>query len=1374
MVFRPTLLDALEEKKDREAPSLIAGDTLFSYREMIGRAKHIGRALVRCGIKKGDRVLLSMSRTADSICAMLGILYAGGVYVPVDARWPEERLSYVRKETESVLLLDDGICREFLGSNPKDAVLPAISREDTAAIVYTSGSTGQPKGSVIFHKTIQLLDPLVKEDPPFKNSKVHLSLVNLTYILALITCSVAFNAGAALLFATEEELASPFLLARSMRRHQVGVFFITPSVFLRLMEFPVLKEPFYRLQFLGLAGEAVTPDAASRIQDAISGKLMIHYGSTEVMQCASGNWNGEEEICLSQPAEGVTLYLFDEDGREALLPGEEGEVCIGGPGADSGYYLNRPELTDEKYVVHPGYGRLFHTGDFGRRTKDGSITLVGRKDGMVKLNGQRIEVEEIEAAFEAYPGILRAAACIQSVAGKDALCVFYSAETDIPERELRVYLGGVLPVYMIPAFIRKLDNMPENASGKLNRGCLPQIQPRRVNVRQPSAAVLTPVHNTELSLLARAAASVKAQTYDGGRISWIIGVHNMDPSYAEEVRRLFGKIDGVTVLVLKEPLKKLGAIRNYLLDHVNSDYLFWLDADDELMPECIRQGIQFMETTHADMVQLQVNEIAGENAWVISRRANIRETKPAVYKKGDPRIGNCFSGGGIDVWSWGYRTDFLKKNRICFDTSEHGSLCDGMFVVKALSHAERVARLTGEAHYLYYFLPGSDMQKRSAGEQVYQSCLSLIYYLERTEEEKEDCLDLNDWRWSVLPLLLAVFTNPSVGKEKKEELHAKMRPWISALRAIDPEELFQGRPETALPDVILHLFPDEGKEKSRPVFKHLLLEDLPWTEETQLKLQIQEAAESRNYHLIPHETNPFRAKFSATAASEPAFVNLSPAESEAKKRELIRSYRKAEEMRGFKPGEIPLRITQFRTAETTADILFTWDARYISDQSVYWLKKSWTSLPGYCPAEAPSVIRAIRKAVNGEEVEAVYPVTKMTEGYLKQGPGTYPTIICWEADAHIAPEEIQKRLKEMGKMHQALRSVVVTTKKGDAFQVVLKLPRTEFFHADLRDEKEQKAFFTALADKDLSEDTRLGQKLSLRVGWIRISEETSILYLCAPHLIIDGVSFSLLAMELLGRRAIRDDTLLWHHHLWRWFKKDRTVSIQYWNRLLGDRWEMTSLPQREDSKATAAFRPFYAAGGRKLYQEAVSLCSARHITMATLMHYALGKALMELLNIPEVLFLTVGKGRSAELSSLIGMLMDSFPVRMRAEDTPEDLERQIHTSREHAWIWNLSDKDFLKGHGENILHLDVMNIDIPGQTPKRRADLPPMTGEMLRAKLMTDIQNQNPLSCRLIALVDDQLTFTGIYDENRHTPQLIRRLQTGLIRSLRALVKRQG
>ena len=940
MIFSPTLLNALEEKKNSEAPALIVGDTILSYREMIGRSRHIGRALVRCGIKKGDRVVLSMSRTADAICAMLGILYAGGVYVATDERWPEERLSFIRKETESVLLLDDGTCRELLKSDPEDALLPDISREDAAAIIYTSGSTGRPKGAVIFHKTIQLMDPLIKEDPPFKNGKVHLSLANFTYILALITCTAAFNAGAALLFATEKELARPSLLAQSMTRHKVDVFFITPSVFLRLMEYPVLKAPFFRLQFLGLVGEAVTPDTASRIQEAIGGKLMIHYGSTEVMQCAAGSWNAGEEICLSQPAEGVRLYLFDDDGTEVLLPGEEGEICVAGPGAESGYYLNHPDLTDEKYKVHPIYGRLFHTGDYGRRTNNGSITLIGRKDGMVKLNGQRIEAEEIEAAFEAYPGILRAASCVQSVAGNDALCVFYTSETDISERELRRYLGEALPVYMIPAFIRKLDRMPENASGKLDRRRLQQIQLRERNTLPPSADVLTPVHNTELSLLERAAASVKAQTYNDGRVNWIIGIHNMDSSFAEKVRQRFGKIDGVTVLVLDEPVKKLGAIRNFLLEHADSDYLFWLDADDELAPECIRQGIQFMETTHADMVQLQVDEKAEENAWVVSRRANIRKAEPEVYKKGDPRIGNCFSGGGIDIWSWGYRTAFLKKNNLRFDISEHGSLCDGMFVVQALSHAGRVACLPGETHYIYYFHSGSDMQKRSTGEQIYQSCLSLVYNLEQTEEaEKEGCLDLNDWRWSVLPLLLAVFTNPGTGKEKKNEIHAKMRSWILSLRAIDPEVLFQGRPETALPDVIWRLFPDETKEKSRPHYKHLLLEDLPWREAKQLKPQIQEAAASRNYHLVPHETNPFRAKLCDSAAPELAFVDLTRSGTEEKKRDLIRSYRKTEEVRRFKPGEIPLRITQFRMTETSADMLLTWDVRYISDQSVDWLKK---------------------------------------------------------------------------------------------------------------------------------------------------------------------------------------------------------------------------------------------------------------------------------------------------------------------------------------------------------------------------------------------------------------------------------------------------
>ena len=937
MENKATILEELEDKKHLRDTALISGEEKLSYAEMIQRSQHIARALVRDGIRKGDCVMLTMSRGVDAVCAIMGILYAGAVFVPTDPRWPAERMEFVKSDTKSVLQLDDACFQRLLSADAEGTALPAVTADDPAAVIFTSGSTDVPKGVVIHHKVLQVYVRFEQlGDEACLQAKTCLCVVNFAYVVALMMIVLAFHYGQTLLLSTDEELANPMLLAQSMDRHQVDFFPITPSVALRLLELPFFREPFYRLKSLPLTGEMVTPQAAERLDAAISGSVWIHYGSTEAGECATCRWRKGEEIRLGTRADGVHIYLLDENGEE-VGPDGEGEIFISGPSADCGYYLNRPELTKEKFPVHPRLGRLFQTGDYGRRTKDGDIAPIGRKDGMVKLNGQRIEVEEIEAAIEAFPGILRAAACVQKTEINEILCAFYTSDTQIDERRLRQHLSERLPMYMIPAFLKPLDAIPESASGKRDRKRLPVIRLSQKK-NSPRVTVLTPVHQTDLSLLERAAVSVKAQSYPSDRIEWIVGIHNMDDAYRKEAEERLGKTENVQVFALNEPTKTLGAIRNALLDRAQGAYLFWLDADDELTPSCVSRAVEAMEEGTADLVTFSVREEAEEGAWYMPRRANVREKERCVYERKDPRIGALFSGGGVDVWSWGYRTAFLKEAGIHFDTAPSSSFGDGIFLVDAVSQAERIAVLPAEEGYVYYINAESDLQNRVNREQSYKACLAALYLMEKTAElERRRTIDLNDWRWTFLTLMLSFFTSPFAPREQKEEIREKMRPWADRLRAVDASLLFPGRSESNVTDILYTLFPEEVQKHSAPIFGHRRLADIPYTEPEKLTHELRERMQAKDYHLIPDETNPFRAQFRADAQPEIAFVDLTGASSAQKKEERIRGYLRLEELRGFEKGEVALRITQFRAEERKSELLITWDKRYVSELAVNWL-----------------------------------------------------------------------------------------------------------------------------------------------------------------------------------------------------------------------------------------------------------------------------------------------------------------------------------------------------------------------------------------------------------------------------------------------------
>ena len=938
MQIKKSFFEVLEANSENEDIAVIAGAEQLSYRELVRRSKQIGRALVKSGVQKGDRILHTMNRNVTAVCAIMGIIYAGGVFVATDNRWPEERMNFIKSDTGSVLTLDDAGCLKLLEEETEGVELPEVTGEDAAAIVYTSGSTGVPKGTVILHESLQTFVDLDKlDDDTCATAKTFYMIVNFAYVVAFLGFVLNFNYGKTVLLATDEELANPLLMAKAMNEHEVDFFSATPSVVMRLLEVPFFHEPIRRLRALAVTGEKLTEQMGEKLSEAISGTLWIHYGTTEMGQCASFRWRKGEDIRLGHRAEGVKIYLLDENGEE-VGPGEEGEIMISGPSADGGYYLNQPELTRKKYTVHPKFGRLFGTGDFGRRAEDGDITLIGRKDGMVKLHGQRIEVEELEAAIETYPGIQRAAVSLQKNETSEALVAFYTAEQEIDERGLREHLAKILPRYMIPAFLRRLDAMPETVSGKLNRRLLPEIEFGKKK-ELPLVSVLTPVHNVDLKLLERAAASIRAQEYEADRIQWIIGVHNMDEAYRKELEdALLGKTDNMTIFSLEEPAEKLGAIRNALLEHAEGKYLFWLDADDELLPGCICRAVETMEQTGAELVRFPFREEVEEGAWYVSRRPGIREQELCVYRKKDPRIGECFAGGGIELWTWGYRADFLKELGIRFDTSEYSALGDAGFLIQAVSEAKQVAFLPGEEGYVYYVRSGSDLQGNASSEKAYRTCLSALQLLEqsvKTEESKT--LDLSEWRWTIISHMMAFFSFPKIQKQQKEEIHDRLRPWVDSQRAIDPEIAFSGRPEQSITDVIAALFPEETEKHKEPLFRHRRVSEFPYREKEMLQKELKERMTAKGYHMIPDEKNPFRARLQEDALPEIAVVDLSKVDSAEKKEAQIRGYIRMEEIRGFELDEVSLRITEFRMDDEKSELLLTWNERYVSEIAADWL-----------------------------------------------------------------------------------------------------------------------------------------------------------------------------------------------------------------------------------------------------------------------------------------------------------------------------------------------------------------------------------------------------------------------------------------------------
>lgn len=469
-----TILDTLDQHRDNGHIALICGDETLTYRQLIADAKHIARGLLSEGVKRGDRVLFCMNRTADAIRAWFGILYAGAAYVAADTDWPRERLEYARKETGAVFSMTDETCAALRKKKADSLELPCVEGEDEMAIYFTSGSTGEPKGVVLHHISF---GSAAMGDPPRQQCGEIFCLINkFAYIITMINTFTILSAGKTMLLATDGEQAEAGLLAEAMLRYRADTISGTPSVFLRFLEHPEFARAFAELTHLSLLGERMVPSLIRRITDATGARLIFDYGTSEMPQCAEYCYRGDGKIHLGKAGYRVRLYLLDEN-MEEIRPGEEGELFIGGVPAAHGHYLNRPDLDAEKYVEDSPFGRLFRTGDIVRLDMDGEITLIGRKDDMVKLHGQRIEIGEVENAIAGFQGIRSAAVRLIGDAPNEMLVGYYTVFEEISEAELRRSLAERLPYYMIPSLFMKLDAMPENANGKLDYRALPHIEP---------------------------------------------------------------------------------------------------------------------------------------------------------------------------------------------------------------------------------------------------------------------------------------------------------------------------------------------------------------------------------------------------------------------------------------------------------------------------------------------------------------------------------------------------------------------------------------------------------------------------------------------------------------------------------------------------------------------------------------------------------------------------------------------------------------------------------------------------------------------------------------------------------------------------------
>ena len=522
---RDLSLHQLVETQVAERPQALAvvhGKQELTYTELNQRANRLAHYLRRRGVGLEVRVGVLLDRSVEFIVALLGILKAGGAYVPLDGAYPKQRLQFMLEDAGVHLLLtarnhhelvEEAEGREviYLDSNEglfeseSDENLPNLNQsDDLAYVMYTSGSTGQPKGVGVSHRAI---NRLVRNTNyvQFENTDRVAQASNVSFDAATWEIWGALLNGGALVVLNKETVLSPVELRRAIASQRISAMFLTTSLFNQMAQ--MVPEAFVSLRYLLFGGEASDAPSVKRVLDR--GKplhLVNGYGPTEgttfttsyeVNQVAPGL----RTLPIGRALANSEAWVLDRRGQ--LVPlGVAGELYIGGDGI-AREYLSRPELTAEKFVPHPYStepgARLYRTGDLVRILGDGNIDFLKRMDHQVKIRGFRVELGEIEAALDEYWAITESVVIDRNdLPGGTKLIAYIVPEEGVEPTtaELHSFLKDKIPSYMIPSVFVTLTAIPLTPNGKVNRRELPVPDLTEDDSSENFVAPRTPLEET--------------------------------------------------------------------------------------------------------------------------------------------------------------------------------------------------------------------------------------------------------------------------------------------------------------------------------------------------------------------------------------------------------------------------------------------------------------------------------------------------------------------------------------------------------------------------------------------------------------------------------------------------------------------------------------------------------------------------------------------------------------------------------------------------------------------------------------------------------------------------------------------------------------
>jgi amino acid adenylation domain-containing protein/non-ribosomal peptide synthase protein (TIGR01720 family) len=490
-----TVVDLFEShaEKNPDNPAVVFGNVRLTYGQLNQWANRIAHHLQTVyHIQPDDRVGVLADRSDGFIAAILGILKAGGAYVPLAPSYPAGRIAYMVQDSGCRVVLTEPDFRHLAPDVPVENIRDMDGSEENPArsagpqnlvyVIYTSGSTGEPKGVQIEHGSLVNLAVWHQRTFDIQESSRSTLYASVGFDASVWETWAYLAHGACLFPLTDDQRLDLETVTDFFRTHRITHAFLPPA----------LCELFLNLDLSGLEGMVLHAggDTLRNLQPRPI-RMINNYGPTESTVAATSNevdFYRPGTVHIGRPIHNTQIYILDVNRR--LVPiGVKGEICIGGDSLARGY-LNKPELTREKFFPHPFKTgeRLYATGDLGRWLADGNIEFLGREDDQVKVRGYRIELGEIEQTLLRHDKIKEAVVLKKTVFRTDELTAYVVGPDESDEKDIRAHLGRSLPDYMIPSRFILMDSLPFTPNGKIDKKALPDPDQGYPGARQQAGA----------------------------------------------------------------------------------------------------------------------------------------------------------------------------------------------------------------------------------------------------------------------------------------------------------------------------------------------------------------------------------------------------------------------------------------------------------------------------------------------------------------------------------------------------------------------------------------------------------------------------------------------------------------------------------------------------------------------------------------------------------------------------------------------------------------------------------------------------------------------------------------------------------------------